>query len=204
MEMIQELVRQVLTMLGQLGYLEVFIIVALEYACLPIPSEVVLPLIGLAVLQQHVTFLGAIVTSLLGGIVGSLICYMIGYYGGKPLLDRLERRLPKVKKSVQAVESYFRRYGKLTVLLTRLLPLTRTYISLVAGATKYNFLNFISYSVIGIVIWNTFLISLGYFIGNNLAQIEFVLKQYSFIVFCLVGSLLGFILIKRYFYPKSI
>lgn len=192
------LVSKLINLVGYLGYTGVMLIVGLEYACFPIPSEVVLPFIGLSASQGEFTFLGALFFSIIGGIVGCLICYLIGYLGGKPLLSWSERRFPKTKKTIRALNKWFDKYGKFAVFITRLFPLTRTYVSLLAGAEKLPLNVFIGYSSLGIVLWNTVLISLGYFIGDNLELIDRIMQKYSIVA----GTIL-IIAIFTYFYLKK-
>ncbi len=167
----------------ELGYAAVTLITAMEYACLPfLPSEVIFPIIGVIASQGRITFIGALLASIVGGLLGSIICYLIGYYGGYSLLEKIKVKFPKVKGSIEAVDTWFAKYGKAAVMLTRLVPLTRTYISIIAGSAKLGFANFILFSLIGITVWNTFLVSLGYFVGSNLEYVNVIMKNYSIVV----------------------
>lgn len=167
---------------GKLGYMGVVFIVGLEYACVPIPSEVVLPFVGMSAAMGEFTFIRALICSVIGGLIGSLICYAIGYNGGVPLLKWSSEKWPKTKKTIKILNEWFAKYGNIAVLLTRVFPLTRTYISILAGAEKLKVGTFIGYSLVGIVAWNTLLISLGYFLGDNIALIEKIVSQYSIVV----------------------
>lgn len=172
-----------LTLLAsKLGYLGIVMIVGLEYACFPIPSEIVLPFVGLGISQGAYHFIPALALSILGGLAGSLICYIIGYIGGVPFLNWMQRRFPKSRKSIIALESWFQKYGNLAVLFTRVVPLTRTYVSFLAGSQKLNVGSFLSYSCLGITFWNTLLVMLGYFLGDNIELIDRIMKNYTFAV----------------------
>ena len=81
---------------------------------------------------------------------------------------------------------WFNRYGKIAVLIARVVPITRTYVSILAGAQKLNYLTFIAYSSIGIAFWNTVLILIGYFLGDNFELITILLKKYSNIIVLLI------------------
>lgn len=192
-------VSKLISLVGYLGYTGVTLIVGLEYACFPIPSEVVLPFIGMSASQGEFTFLGVLFFSVLGGILGSLICYLIGYLGGKPLLAWSEKRFPKTKKTIRALNKWFDKYGKFAVFITRLLPLTRTYVSLLAGAEKLALNVFVGYSTLGIVLWNTVLISLGYFIGDNLELIDSIMQKYSIVA----GTIFVIALITYLYFKKK-
>lgn len=202
--MISGLVEELILFAGKMGYLGIVLIVGLEYACLPIPSEVVLPFVGMSVAIGEFGYLGALLVSIIGGIVGSWICYIIGCIGGVPLLEWSSVRWPKTKKTIDALNKWFNRYGNIAVLLTRLFPLTRTYISILAGAQKLNFFTFTAYSVIGITIWNTVLISLGYYLGDNLDLVEKILSRYSALIIGIgVIGIIVFVLKKRIVYIRS-
>jgi len=177
------LAEKLIHLIDSLGYIGVFAVTTLEYACFPgMPSEVILPFIGVTTAQGKMTFIGSLVWSVIGGLTGSLICYVLGYYGEMILIERIEKRFPKTKGSVDTVNKWFAKYGKVAVLLSRLIPLTRTFISFVAGATRLDLFTFIAYSLAGILTWNTVLISLGYFVGDNLEYIHAIMSRFSAIV----------------------
>ncbi|MEG0014188.1 MAG: DedA family protein [Cellulosilyticaceae bacterium] len=196
------LVAYLINVAGNLGYMGIVFIVGLEYACFPIPSEVVLPFVGISVVAGEFTFIRALIASIIGGLLGSLICYAIGFNGGVPLLEWSSKKWPKTKKTIVVLNKWFAKYGNIAVLLTRVFPLTRTYISILAGAEKLRLGTFIGYSLVGIVAWNTLLISLGYFLGDNLALIEQIVRKYSVAVGILAVIGIG-ILVLRYFKKKN-
>ncbi|MGL4345382.1 MAG: DedA family protein, partial [Cellulosilyticaceae bacterium] len=94
-------------------------------------------------------------------------------------LNWMQKRFPKSKQSIIALEKWFQQYGNMAVLLTRVVPLTRTYVSFLAGSQKLNVASFLSYSCLGITIWNTLLIMLGYFLGDNITLIDQIMKKYT-------------------------
>lgn len=195
---------KLISLIEQWGYIGIALGVALEYACIPIPSEVILPFIGILASKNSFSYLGVILVSVIAGILGSIICYLIGFYGGNPLILSLTKKFPKTKKSTTALNKWFEKHGKLAVLFARLFPLTRTYVSFIAGATKLNPAVFTLYSLVGITLWNTVLISLGYILGENWAFIETLLKQYS--TACIVIALVIIVVIifrKKFNLKKS-
>lgn len=184
-------------LVGYFGYWGIMMVVAFEYACFPMPSEILLPFIGITIAQNKCRYLAALMFSIAGGLLGSIMCYLIGCYGGNPLLRRIEIKFPKTRKTVRALDNLFNKYGKVTVFMARLLPLTRTYVSLIAGAVKLDIIAFSIYSLLGIVIWNTFLISLGYFLGDNWSSIQLFLSQYSRFVYAVVITLVLTIIYRK-------
>lgn len=176
-----------MSLVGQLGYLGVFLVICLEYACFPIPSEIILPFVGMSIPQTTLQFLPAFLISILAGLFGSLICYLIGLYGGTPLLSKLSQKSPQLKKALTIFNSWFGKYGRWAVLFSRVIPLTRTYISLFAGVNKMPLIEFFLYSASGIALWNLVLMSLGFYLGHNWELIEGILNTYSNLVLALLA-----------------
>ena len=191
------IIEWIITFADQLGYLGIFISVALEYACFPISSEILLPLIGILVYNGRLKYLFTIITSIFAGIFGSTICYIIGVFGGVPLLNYSKKKFPKTRNTIDSLNNWFSKYGKITVLLARIVPITRTYISILAGAQRLNYITFITYSSIGIAFWNTVLILIGYFLGDNFGLITDILKRYSNIAIILLISIFVFVKLKN-------
>lgn len=185
-------------LINSVGYLGIILTVGLEYACFPMPSEVVLPFVGFIASGGSITLFGAIIASTAAGILGSLICYYIGYFGGTPILNFIGDKLPSSRKSIHAAKDYFDRYSKASILFGRVIPLARTYISIPAGIAKMNIAVFILYSAIGIVVWNSVLISLGYFLGSNWTVVKEIMSDYSLLVGTIFALLLvGYIIYRR-------
>lgn len=149
------------------GLISMFLLVALEYANFPLPSEVVLPLIGMVGASYDIDFVTILITTTIAGIVGSLLNYWLGAKFGDGLLDYIRKKFPKTKKSLSASYNFIKKYNKSAIMLSRFVPVARTAISLVAGTVKMNVWYFILYSSIGILFWNLVLIGGGYFIGNK-------------------------------------
>lgn len=202
MEFLGSILTFLIDTIGSFGYLGILLVVGLEYACFPLPSEVVLTFLGLSAAQGEFSFTGVLIFSIIGGILGSLICYAIGFYGGVPLQNWLAKKLPSSQKSMLALNKWFKKYGKPAVLLARIVPLTRTYVSLLAGAESFSLKYFITYSTIGIALWNTVLVSLGYFIGDNLELINSIMEKYTFATIgIIILSIILFLYLK--FYKKN-
>jgi membrane protein DedA with SNARE-associated domain len=183
------MVNVLLDLASKLGYPGILVIVGLEYACFPIPSEIVLTFVGMGIAKGTYTLPLAIVGSFLGGIIGSLICYAIGFWGGTAFIEWSKKKFPKTQKTIHALREWFDAYGNVAVLLTRIIPLTRTYVSFLAGSQKLPLSVFILYSGVGIFIWNSLLIGLGYFVGDNLALLDTLFRRYQ------VASMIAFVLI---------
>lgn len=183
-------------LIQQYGLISIFLVVLLEYANFPLPSEVVLPFIGIMVAGGNINFILALIVSIIGGIVGSIINYLLGLYFGKPMLKYMVKKYPKIKPSIDSSVWWMNKYGKISVMLARVVPVARTVISIPAGINKMNINIFILYSTIGISLWNALLIFLGYILGDNLSQIAYILKNYSVIVAIILAIVVIFYIIK--------
>lgn len=190
MPSLSHLVTFMMSLVGQLGYLGVFLVIGLEYACFPIPSEIVLPFVGMSIPQTDLQFFPAFITSILAGLFGSLICYWIGLLGGITLLNQLSHKSSQLEKALTIFNTWFEKYGRWAVLFSRVIPLTRTYISLFAGVNKMSLWEFFLYSATGIALWNLVLMSLGFYLGHNWALIEGILNTYSNIVLILLALII--------------
>ena len=181
-------------LIEQYGLISIFLVVMLEYANLPLPSEIVLPFIGIMVARGNINFALALMVSVFGGMVGSITNYLIGLYFGKPLLKYMMKKYPKTQPSIRSSMWWMNKYGKISVMIARVVPVARTVISIPAGINKMNIGMFILYSTIGISVWNTILIFLGYIFGDNLSLIAYMVKNYSLIV----GTLLAIVIVIFY------
>ena len=179
------------------GLVSIFIVVALEYANLPLPSELVLPLVGIFAFKYNINFAQVVIISILGGITGCIVNYYLGYKFGKPLIEIIIGKFPKTEKSVMSSYSWIKKYDKISVMISRVVPVARTFISIVAGVIKMDIIAFIIYSTIGIGIWNIALISAGYLLGHKMHIITTILKQYSMLVFIIVIILALVYIIKK-------
>jgi membrane protein DedA with SNARE-associated domain len=139
------------------GYVSVFILMAMESMILPVPSEAVLPPAGLLISQGRFTFAGVIIASTMGSIVGSLISYWIGVYGGRPFIEKFGKYFLLDKRALQAGEKYFNKHGDWTIFVCRFIPVVRHLISIPAGFGRMNIWKFSLYTIIGAGMWNTFL-----------------------------------------------
>ena len=160
-----------LNLLSQWGYAGVFVLMTLEGATLPVPSEIVLPLTGFLVWQGKMDFWTAVVVASLGGLLGTIIDFSIGYYLGRPAVLRYGRKIRVSEKHLLIVEGWFVKHGSAAVLLARFVPLLRTLIAFPAGVAKMKTAKFLAFSTVGIVVWDIILIYIGVLAGQNYAAI---------------------------------
>ncbi|WP_304509197.1 DedA family protein [Anaerotignum sp.] len=195
-----EAIKQLVIELGAGG---IFVATALEYGCFPVSSEILLPFIGYMIAINHYSLFYAIFIATLGGMIGTTACYLVGRIGGN-MFEKLAERFASVALGVGKAQSIFEKYGKESVFFARLFPIARTYISFPAGLAKMPIVPFLIYTTVGVFIWNTALISAGYFLGSHWDICKQFLKAYQW---QLSGSIalvvILFILVKNYLKKKQ-
>lgn len=157
-------------LLSQWGYAGVFLLMTLEGATLPVPSEIILPVTGFLVYNHTLDFWPAVAVASLGGLLGTIIDFSIGYYLGRPAVIRYGRKIRLSERHLMIAEKWFARHGS-TVLFARFVPLLRTVIAFPAGVAKMKIGKFLAFSAVGIVIWDIVLIYLGVLAGQNYGAI---------------------------------
>jgi membrane protein DedA with SNARE-associated domain len=177
------------------GLLIIFVAMAAENACLPVPSEVVVPYGGVLAALGHTSLWAVIVVSTVAALVGTGTVYAIGRWGGRPLALRYGYRIHIKPSHIERAERWFLRRGELMVLYTRMLPVVRTFISLPAGIARMSWVKFFLYTAIGSLVWNAGLAYLGWAFGANWDRLQAQFLRYTIIfsiaaavvVMCLAG-----------------
>ncbi|MDP4181674.1 MAG: DedA family protein [Bacillota bacterium] len=165
--LIDHIVEFIMHIVRQFGYFGIAGGMFLESACIPIPSEAVLPVAGMMVAEKSISMLVANIAVNIGSMLGSLLAYSVGYYGGRPFILKYGKYFFVSADHFHKAENTFNRFGPVTVFFGRLLPIIRTFISLPAGIAKMNIGKFIAFSLIGMIPWNFTLIWLGFKLGEN-------------------------------------
>ncbi|QOJ78949.1 DedA family protein [Infirmifilum lucidum] len=158
--------------LSRLGLPGVFLLMVLESALVPIPSEVVMVFSGFLVYKGLFGFVEAVMAGTLGNLVGSLVAYYLGLSAGRPFILKYGRYLLLSEHHVASAEEFFQRRGSLAVFLGRMLPAVRTVISFPAGVARMDAAKFSVLTFLGSIPWNTALVLAGYHLGENWAVIE--------------------------------
>ncbi|MCM2532579.1 DedA family protein [Neobacillus pocheonensis] len=182
--------------INSIGYWGILLGMILESACIPIPSEVIMPFGGYLVLTGHLNILGVILIGTVGNILGSLIAYAIGYWGGKRFINRFGKYVFLSKKHLDSAEKWFDKRGEITVFVSRILPAIRTFISLPAGVARMNLVKFLTYTAIGSLIWSGILTYVGYALGKNWQNIQNILHPITYLVAVIVLVILVFLIVK--------
>jgi membrane protein DedA with SNARE-associated domain len=169
-------------LIGDWGLPAVFLLMLLESACIPVPSEAIMPFAGFAVSEGTMTLLGITVAGVAGNVVGSWIAYWVGLYGGRPFIDRYGKYILLRHHHVELAERWFARYGPAAVFFSRCLPIVRTFISLPAGIARMPFWKFTLYTLLGCIPWVFFLGWLGTRLGEHWEDIRPYLHYADYVV----------------------
>jgi membrane protein DedA with SNARE-associated domain len=175
-----------------IGYVGVFLLMTAESMVLPVPSEAVMPFAGFTIAEGTLSWAGVIVTATLGSIVGSLIGYAIGRFGGKPFVTRFGRYLLLDARDLESTDRFFQRRGNVTILVSRFIPIIRHLISIPAGMGSMPLLPFCVFTIIGAGLWNSFLAGCGFLLRKNWAT---VLRYSHLIDIAVVVILAGLIVL---------
>ena len=149
------------------GYLGIVLLMAIESACIPLPSEIIMPFSGYLVYVGRFKLLWVATMGALGCNLGSAVAYAVGYYGGRPLVEKYGSYILLSRHELDWTERFFARYGNSTVFVSRLLPVIRTFIALPAGVARMNQVKFHFYTFIGSWPWCLGLAYVGMKLGQR-------------------------------------
>ncbi|MEM5804411.1 MAG: DedA family protein [Candidatus Aenigmatarchaeota archaeon] len=164
--MIAELLSDwIISVITALGYPGIFFLMAGESACLPIPSEVVLPFAGYITYQGTFDMAAVIIVATLGQVLGSLAAYYAGAKGGRPLIEKYGRYALLDNGHLRTAEAWFERWGAKAIFIGRLVPIVRTFIAFPAGLAKMNVKKFTLYTLMGSLPFTTAVTYIGFYLG---------------------------------------
>src|SRR3954471_17634047 len=150
-----------------LGLAGVFVLMVLESACIPIPSEATMLFAGFNVSDGHYSLFAAVAVGSLANLVGSWIAYAVGYYGRVDLLEKHGKKLHIKPSHLAWADRWFERHGDATVFFARMVPIVRTFISLPAGVARMPFWRFSAFTLLGCIPWVFMLTFIGEQVGAN-------------------------------------
>ena len=153
--------------ISALGYPGVFLAMAIESACIPLPSEIIMPFSGYLVFTGDFNLVLVGVVGALGNLAGSLVAYWLGARGGRPLVEKYGKYVLLSHHDLDLADRWFAKYGRSTVFFTRLMPVVRTFISFPAGISRMKLSTFSIYTFLGALPWSIFLAYVGFKLGEN-------------------------------------
>jgi membrane protein DedA with SNARE-associated domain len=153
--------------ISKLGYAGVILLMAIESACIPLPSEIIMPFSGYLVSTGELNLWWVAVAGAVGCVLGSLVAYWVGMYGGRPFIERYGRYILLSRHDLDIADRWFAKYGEIIVFVSRLLPAIRTFIAFPAGVARMNLSRFVIYTFAGSLPWCLGLAYVGQKLGEQ-------------------------------------
>jgi membrane protein DedA with SNARE-associated domain len=182
--------------IGSAGEAAVFLLMVLESACIPVPSEAIMLFAGFSVSKGELTLVGIVAAGVLGNLVGSWIAYAVGYYGRIDLLEK-NKLIHISPKHLKWADDWFARYGNATVFFSRMLPIIRTFISLPAGVARMPFWRFSAYTLLGSIPWVLMLAIVGEKVGDNWEDWRHKLGYLDYLVLAAIVAGVVYLIVRR-------
>jgi len=175
--------------ISTLGYGGVVLLMAIESACIPLPSEIIMPFSGYLVYTGRFNIWLVGIAGAFGCVVGSLVAYWIGMYGGRPLIERYGKYLLISHHDLNLADRWFERFGEAIVFVSRMLPVVRTFIAFPAGVARMNLKKFIVYTFAGSLPWCLGLAFVGKKLGEQWDQdprLKNLFHRFDFVIGILI------------------
>ena len=178
----------IIAVISAMGYPGIVLLMAIESACIPLPSEVILPFSGYLVSTGRFNIWWVATAGALGCNVGSIVAYYAGVYGGRPLILRYGKYFLISRREVEWADRWFEKYGEWTVFFSRLLPVIRTFIALPAGIVRMNFWKFNIYTFLGSFPWCLGLAYAGYKMGEHWPTLRVYFHRFDYLIGVLLAA----------------
>ena len=168
--------------INKMGYSGIVLLMGIESACIPLPSEVILPFSGYLVAAGVFNIWLVALMGAIGCVLGSLVAYYVGDYGGRPLVEKYGKYVLISHHDLDIADRWFTRYGNITVFVARLLPVVRTFIAFPAGVAKMRMSTFILYTFVGSYIWSWALAWVGMKMGENWQSLKVYFHRFDAVI----------------------
>lgn len=190
-------------LISDYGYLGMFIGMILEAIIIIIPSEFILATGGILAANRIFSFFGAFLIGLLGSVLCAIIIYAMGYFGGRPFIEKYGKYFFMKKEDIDNADNWFNKYGLFAAFIGRNFPIIRTFISLPLGITRVNFIKFIIYTTLGSIPWTFIFIYVGYMLGSNWTILNDYTSKLKIPIIILITLLIINYLYKRFTKSKK-
>jgi len=182
---------------AELGLLGIFVLMLLESACIPVPSEATMLFAGFNVSDGEYSMFAAVAVGSVANLVGSWVAYAVGYYGRADILEKHGKKLHIKKSHLEWADRWFERHGDATVFFTRMLPIIRTFISLPAGVARMPFWRFSVLTLAGCVPWVFMLTFIGREAGDNWEKWKDSLHYVDYAVAAMIVLGVAYLIVRR-------
>ncbi|MHA3891245.1 DedA family protein [Acinetobacter sp. GXMZU3951] len=192
----------IISIMEQLGYLGIALLMFLDNVFPPVPSEIIMPSAGYSASQGELVLFGVIIAGCIGSLIAAAVLYWVGYKFNHDAIFRFVDRYGKyffIKSAdVKTALDWFEHYGHRIVFFGRMVPAVRSLISIPAGMSHMPFWKFMFYSSLGTIIWTTFLACVGFYFGENQALMHQIFSQVGYVMIGIVILILLWIFYRRH------
>ena len=172
----------IILVISSMGYGGIVLLMGIESACIPLPSEIIMPFSGYLVFKGEMTLWGVALAGAVGCVVGSIPAYYLGAYGGRPLVEKYGRWVLISHHDLRLADRWFDKHGEVIIFIGRLLPAVRTFIAFPAGMSRMHMGRFITYTFVGSLIWCYALAYVGMKMGENWQSLKVYFHQFHMVL----------------------
>ncbi len=172
----------IMSVISTMGYGGIVLLMAIESACIPLPSEIIMPFAGFLVFKGELTLWLVALAGAVGCVVGSIPAYYLGMYGGRPLVEKYGKYVLISKRDLDMADRWFDKHGEIIIFIARLLPAVRTFIAFPAGVARMNMPKFIIYTFVGSLIWCWLLAYAGMKFGEHWDKLKVYFHEFHYVI----------------------
>ena len=187
----------IMGVISSMGYAGIVLLMAIESACVPLPSEIIMPFAGFLVHKGELLLWGVALAGAVGCVVGSIPAYYLGMYGGRPLVEKYGKWVLISHHDLRLADRWFEKYGEIIIFIGRLLPAVRTFIAFPAGVARMNMTKFVVYTFVGSLIWCWLLAYAGMKTGQHWESLKVYFHEFH-IVLVVIGVIFAVWYIHRH------
>jgi membrane protein DedA with SNARE-associated domain len=175
----------IMGVISSMGYGGIVLLMAIESACIPLPSEIIMPFAGFLVSKGEMTLFGIAMAGAIGCVVGSIPAYYLGMFGGRPLVEKYGKYVLISHKDLDMADDWFAKHGEIIIFIARLLPGVRTFIAFPAGVARMNMTKFVVYTFVGSFIWCWALGYVGMRAGEHWEDLKVYFHEFHYVIVAL-------------------
>ena len=192
----------IMSVISTMGYGGIVLLMAIESACIPLPSEIIMPFAGFLVFKGEMNLWLVALAGAIGCVAGSIPAYYVGMFGGRPLAEKYGKYILLSKRDLDYADHLFEKHGEIIIFVARMLPAIRTFIAFPAGVVRMNMPKFIFYTFVGSFIWCALLAYAGMKFGENWVSLKVYFHEFHYLI-ALAGLLFIAWYVRRHFKQES-
>lgn len=192
----------IMGVIATMGYGGIVLLMAIESACIPLPSEIIMPFAGFLVYKGEMVLWLVALAGAIGCVLGSIPAYYVGMFGGRPLAERYGKYILLSKQDLDLADRLFAKHGEIIIFIARMLPAVRTFIAFPAGVVRMNMSKFIIYTFVGSFIWCGLLAYAGMKFGENWESLKVYFHEFHYVI-AAAGLLFMVWYVRRHFKQHS-